>query len=94
MAFRVPLFDRSTTVSDEGFRVTFVSWSFLRYQAGDLSLDFYCEAGGGGVIIEQSSIKRINPEASRYLNAEQEKVILSNIIDALEWRGWTVQVVA
>jgi hypothetical protein len=93
MTFKVPLFRRSTTVSDQGFRVTFISWGILRYESGDLSLDLLIEAGGRGVVIERSSLRGLNGALSQTLDEDQEKCILNNITEALEWRGWTVKVV-
>lgn len=90
MAFRVPLFDRSTTSSDEGYKVTFVSWEMLRYQSGDLSLDFFIEAGAGKVLIERGSMRTLSREAARNLDEKQIKQVLERIQAALEWRGWVV----
>jgi hypothetical protein len=93
MTFKVPLLHRSTTVSDEGFKVTFLTRGTLRYQFRDLSIILDIDVGDRYLTIDHSSLQKKNAEKSRQLSADQEMRIFCNIIDALTWRGWTVDVV-
>ncbi len=94
IGFKVPLFRRSVTIAYEGYSVALVSWEMLRYETKGLSVDFYIESGAGEIGIEKSSFERINfTDAVGRLTSEEQSLILMNITAALEWRGWTVQVI-
>jgi hypothetical protein len=90
--FRIPLLRRHTIVSDEGFAITFTSRKVLRYDEGDISLLFDIDGDG----------KRMDPIANSMRTSEPNdespdemtlRRIEDNIARALEWRGWSVQVV-
>jgi hypothetical protein len=87
MSFKVPLFDRSTVKSDNGFTVKLVSWEHLRYTDHELVLVMKIDVGVGVVSIVYRSIHEISSSSDAGLSPAQEKKALNNIVDALSWRA-------
>jgi hypothetical protein len=94
MTFRVPWFRSSTTQSDEGFSITLKSWERLQYKRGELTIDLKIDAGAGFISLVSNSLYDLNPGLKGRLTSSQEKEIFSNIVDALSWRGWKVDLVS
>lgn len=94
MTFRVPWFRSSTTRSDEGFFITLKSWERLQYTRGELTMVFKIDAGAGFISLVSNSLYDLNPNLKGRLTSSQEKEIFTNIVDALTWRGWTVDFVS
>ena len=90
MAFKVPLFRRSTIQSDEGYTVTVKSRRLLRYQRGELILDFKVDIGGGVISLLSPALSGSNPELRGDHLAVQDSEVLAQIVRALKWRGWVV----
>lgn len=91
MRFKVPLFKRSKIIADDGFTVTIESWERLRYDRGELLLYVDIDVGGGTLRLIRTSLSPLNPETQGNLTSAQCSEILANIVDALTWRGWTVE---
>ena len=90
---RVPFFHRSKIISDEGFIVSFVNRSQLRYTEGDSVFLVGVEGAGRYIDIFHSSIRRSEPDACEPIDSQTDQRVTENVTRALEWRGLTVRVV-
>lgn len=90
--FRIPLLHRHTIVSDEGFAITFTSRNVLRYDEGAISLLIDIDGDGKRMDLVTNSMRTSEPN-----NESPDEMTLrrieDNLVRALEWRGWSVQVV-
>ena len=91
--FKVPLFHRSSIVSDEGFTVTVVSRFEVRYEENQKVMTISIEQQGDRHIdVFHSTIRKWDGEEAAITNAEDYR-ITQNILEALKWRGWAAEVV-
>jgi hypothetical protein len=90
--FRIPLISRHTIVSDEGFAITFISRNVLRYDEGDVSLLFDIDGDGKRMDLIARSM-RTSDTNGKSPDEVTLRRIEDNVARALEWRGWSVQVV-
>jgi hypothetical protein len=91
--FRVPFWRRSSIVSDRGFTVTVLSRSELKYQERSKVMTISIEQGDRHIDVFHSTIQRWDGEETPISNVEDSR-ITQNILEALEWRGWTAEVVS
>jgi hypothetical protein len=70
--FKIPLLDRSSIVSDEGFRVTYDRF-WLKYEEGEYSLTINIEQGAGVTQIYEGSAKCWNESPSTPLDSPTRK---------------------
>jgi hypothetical protein len=91
--FKTSFFHRNKIISDEGFSVTFLGRYQVRYQEGDRSILVHIEGDDVQMDIFHSSIKAWEGGNCPSIDSATDKRIVDNISRALEWRGWSVQVV-
>jgi len=90
--FRVPFWRRSSIVSDQGFTVTVVNRSELRYQENQKVMTISIEQGDHHIDVFHSTIRRWDGEETPITNDDDLR-ITQNILKALTWRGWIAKVV-
>lgn len=90
MAFKLRAFNQSVIKSDEGFTVQFLSRDILRYSDKELVVCVGFDAGGGFVSLMCKTIMQLSPHPGQRLSPTQEKRVFDNILNALNWRGLTV----
>jgi hypothetical protein len=78
--------------SDKGFTVTVVSRSELRYEENDRVMTISIEQGDRHIDVFHSTIRRWDGQETLISKADDYR-ITQNILEALRWRGWTVEVV-
>jgi len=61
MGFAVPLFQRSTIKSDEGFEIRLLTWDLLHYADKELVLSVGIDTGAGVVSLMYKAITQIAP---------------------------------
>jgi len=90
--FKVPLLQRSTIVSDQGFSVTVVSRSELKYEESHRVMTISIEQGDRHIDVFHSTIRRWDGDETPITSAD-DRMITENILAALRWRGWAAEVV-
>lgn len=90
MSFKIPLLNRSIIKSDEGFTIKFVSGEILRYSDKELVLCIGFDSGANMIGLMCKTLTQLAPHPGEDLSALQEKRVFDNIINALTWRGLTV----
>ncbi len=93
MTFRVPLLQRSTIKSDDGFLVKLKSRDRLRYVDRQSTLEMKIDIGGGLLSLVIPSLGEFNPAVWHDLSQDRKNEIIRNIVSALMWRGWRVNTI-
>ena len=65
----------------------------MSYTRGELTLTLRIDIGGGVVSLVCNSLYDLNQSLRGQLTPQQEKEIFDNVVDALTWRGWSVDFV-
>ena len=78
--------------SDEGFTVKLLSRNYLRYSEGDICCDAFYEAAEGAADLS-ATLDSCETGLAIELQPAAKARIVSNIVRALESRGWTVTVI-
>jgi len=80
------------TISDEGFCLAFTSRNTLLYEVGGRTLTIDVEVGWPHIDVFHSSMRHWDDDSS-IIDGATDKRNVDNITRALEWRGFTVQIV-
>lgn len=90
--FKIPLLNRHTVVSDEGFKVTFISRNILKYEEGDLVARLNIDGDGKRMDLLAHSIRIESTQNGQTSKDEERHRIVRNVVRVLEWKGWSAHV--
>lgn len=91
--FKIPFFNRHTVISDEGFKVTFVSRNTLKYEEGELVALLDIDGDGTKMDLLAHSFPIESTQLEETSKYEERHRIIHNVVQVLEWKGWSVHVI-
>ncbi|WP_263374028.1 hypothetical protein [Granulicella aggregans] len=89
--FRVPLFQRSKIISDDGWSVTFLGRDSAVYEEDGRTIEFGIDVGGGFLTIFHSGLRWDELKGTPLLPDEDMRITF-NLMDAFQWRGFVVDI--